>query len=152
VYLQRATVPGPNGSTDGKKDPDGADESPYMDRVTPVSLFSVPRLADFRTKMRPDVMGEIPEQVDATEFLRYANLIRDGRLTNAGVLLFGEDPTAVIPHAVVQCAKFSSETRISPLESRDLRGTVPELIERARDFVGDACLLGEVPNSDGAYA
>src|SRR5262249_10080576 len=55
-------------------------------------------------------------------------------------------------HAVVQCAKFSGETRIAPLEPGDLRGTVPELIGRARDFVGNTCLLGEVPSSDGAYA
>src|SRR5262249_14698862 len=126
--------------------------SPYMDRVTGVSSFSSQRLADFRTKMRPDAKAEIPEQVDATEFLQRANLLRDERLTNAGVLLFGEDPTAVIPHAVVQCAKFSGETRITPLEPKDLRGTVPELIEQARDFVGNACLLGEVPSSDDAYA
>src|SRR5262249_40968205 len=122
------------------------------DRVTRVSSFSRQRLADFRTRMRPDVTAEIPDQADATEFLQHANLLRDGRLTNAGVLLFGEDPTDVIPHAVVQCAKFSGETRTAPLEPKDLRGTVPELIEQARDFVGDACLLGEVPSSDGAYA
>ena len=78
--------------------------------------------------------------------------MRHGRLTYAGLLLFGENPTTYLPAAVVQCVRFHGTTITAPLESIDLQGSVPELIVNARDFIATLARVGELPTADGAYA
>ncbi|GIH03995.1 hypothetical protein Rhe02_20620 [Rhizocola hellebori] len=149
-YLQRTGAATLNGGISAEAN--SADEASYMDRVAKATYFSSRRVADFRAKMLPDIAGNIPQLMEAEEFLQQSNLYRDGHLTNAGVLLFGEDPEAVMPHAMAQCARFDGLTKTSPLEARNIRGTVPELIEQAREFVAAQCLRGQAPSSTDAYA
>jgi predicted ATPase len=109
-------------------------------------------VAAFRANMRPDCSDEMPSQLSAAEFLQRASLLRDGRLTFAGALLFGENPAAVLPTAIVQCSHFYSNTKDSSVDKTDLRGTIPEQIVRARDFVAELARCGDAPTTEGAYA
>ena len=102
--------------------------------------------------MRSDLLEDMPVKLPATEFLMRAGLIRNGRLTYTGLLLFGENPAAYLPAAVVQCVRFHGITMTAPLETIELQGSVPELIVRARDFVAALARTGELPTADGAYA
>ncbi len=125
---------------------------PYLDRTISDASFSQSRVDSFRAQMRSDLLEDMPLKLPPTEFLRRAGLIRHGRLTYTGLLLFGENPTTYLPAAVVQCVRFHGTTMTAPLETIDLQGSVPELIVRARDFVAALARTGELPTAGGAYA
>ena len=125
---------------------------PYLERTISGASLSQSRVDSFRAQMRSDLLEDMPVKLPATEFLMRAGLIRNGRLTYTGLLLFGENPAAYLPAAVVQCVRFHGITMTAPLETIELQGSVPELIVRARDFVAALARTGELPTADGAYA
>lgn len=100
--------------------------------------------------MRKEVGRRVSRRGSAAEFLRAALLLRDGRLTRAGALLFGEDPTAVVATATVQCTRYHGPERDAPMERRTLGGTIPEQIIQARDFVAYVARIGETATADSA--
>lgn len=125
---------------------------PYLDHTISGTPFSQSRVDSFRAQMRSDLLEEMPLKLPAAEFLRRAGLIRHGRLTYTGLLLFGENPATYLPAAVVQCVRFHGTAMTAPLETVELQGSVPELIVKARDFVAALARTGELPTADGAYA
>jgi ATP-dependent DNA helicase RecG len=62
---------------------------------------------------------------------------RDGRLvpTRAGILFFGRDPQAFVPHSEVRIARFQGTTMMHFVDRADLRGTLPEMIDEAERFI-----------------
>jgi len=62
---------------------------------------------------------------------------RDGQLvlTRAGVLFFGQDPQAFVPHSEVRIARFQGTTMVHFVDRADLRGTLPEVIDEAERFI-----------------
>lgn len=141
----------------GTRAPSGLEPSgpqlPYLDTVTAGTSFSPARVAEFRRLMRSDARTRMPDDLTAAEFLARASLMRNGAITYAGVLLFGENPTSVLPSAVVQCVRFHGTTAsAASLESTDLHDTVPELIVQAREFIAGIARIGEAPTAEGAYA
>lgn len=124
----------------------------YLDRAVPGASFNPARVGDFRDRMHSDILEEIPDHLPPEEFLERAGLMRHGDLTYAGLLLFGDNPTAFLPTAMVRCARFSGTTMTAPMQSLSLRGTIPELIVGARDFIAEFARIGETPTTAGAYA
>ncbi|GAB2566011.1 hypothetical protein Aab01nite_46800 [Paractinoplanes abujensis] len=138
---------GPAGHHGGEPGGGGPGEGrDFLDGTTGATVLDARRVAEFRERMRPDVGRQVGGS--ATAFLQSANLLRDGRLTRAGALLFGEDPMAVIPTATVQCTQFHGTGRDSPMDKRVLQGTVPEQIEHARAFVAGLARRGEAPTPE----
>lgn len=124
----------------------------YLDNVAVGCSFNSGKVAEFRRRMHSSVVADMPEQLTAAEFLQRAILVHNGALTYAGLLLFGDNPTAVLPSAMAVCARFRGTSKSDPLESLEIQDTVPETIIQARDFVADLARLGETPTTDGAYA
>jgi hypothetical protein len=124
----------------------------FIDRTTRLTSIDAQRVAQFRANARPDVTARMPLQLSAVEFLKRANLIRDDLLTLAGVLLFGENPSAAVPTAIVQCSRFAGKTKDAEREKIDFNGTIPEQIGQAHDFVSQHARRGEVPVEAGPYA
>jgi predicted HTH transcriptional regulator len=125
---------------------------PYLDTLAPDASLSSEKVSDFRQRMRADILQSMPRQLTPAEFLQRAGLFRNGSLTYAGVLLFGDNPTTVLPSAIVQCTRFYGTTRSDALESIEIQDTVPSMIVGARDFIANLAAMGETPTADGAYA
>ena len=76
--------------------------------------------------------------LDLAQALRAKKVLRDGRLTLAGLLFFGKHPQAVKPAFTIKAVSFvgnqieSIEYRSKP---RDLTGTIPDLFEKAMSFL-----------------
>ena len=124
----------------------------YLENLAHGTLFDGQKVSQFRHEMRDDIVNLMPQQLTAAEFLQRANLLQQGSLTYAGLLLFGDNPTAVLPSAMVQCFEFSGNAKTDPFAIIDIYGTVPEMIVQAREFVADRARLGTTPTAEGAYA
>ena len=124
----------------------------YLDTAAPDATYSPERVAEFRGLLRDDVAEKMPGQLTAEEFLARAGLLKQGHLTYAGALLFGNNPTAILPTAMVECVRFGDTTKMTLLERVEFQGTVPEMIVGAREFVAKSARLGEAPTSQSAYA
>lgn len=55
--------------------------------------------------------------------------------TKGGLLFFGRDPQRFIPHSEVRVARFKGTTMGHFIDSADLRGTLPEMIDEAERFI-----------------
>jgi hypothetical protein len=95
--------------------PDSAD---YLDQLTKVGTFDFRAVEEFRHQMRVDSVERFPVDMSVWNFLQDAGLMREGFLTRAGVLLFAENPTIMMPTSVVQCTHYRGESIDSPRIAR----------------------------------
>ncbi|MEU6671982.1 caspase family protein [Streptomyces sp. NPDC046727] len=147
VPLPRQERPGTTGTV-RRSEP----RSAPLDDIARGAALSQQRIEAFRRDLRDDMAATLPHQLTCDEFLQRAGLLTDGQPTLAGVLLFGQNPTALLPSAMVRCVRFRGTHKTDPVESLDLHGTIPELIVKARDFVARSSQLGESPTATSAYS
>jgi ATP-dependent DNA helicase RecG len=72
--------------------------------------------------------GEKPLQI-----LEKLEVIKDGKVTWAAILLFYKHPQRFLSQAVIHCGKFKEETIV--VDDRMIEGTVIEQIEEALNFI-----------------
>ncbi|MCY1136832.1 FxSxx-COOH system tetratricopeptide repeat protein [Actinoplanes sp. Pm04-4] len=122
----------------------------YLEQLTDADTFDLDEVGDFRRKLRRDVAERLPDSLSAWQFLERCGLMRGRRLTRAGVLLFGNDPTVVLPTAVVQCVQYFGDDLTARRERVDLHGPLARQIERAWRFIADRVRQGEAPSASSA--
>ena len=82
------------------------------------------------------------------DLLAHLNLVKDGRPTNAAVLLFGKAPQRFLIGSEVRCAHFHGAEVEKPIPSYQVyKGTAFELVDQAVDFV-----LGKIDRAIGTRA
>jgi len=78
----------------------------------------------------------LSDEASPVELLEHLNLLNDGRLTNAAVLLFGKKPQRALISSEVKCAHFHGMEVAKPIPSYQVyKGTVFEMVDQAVDFV-----------------
>ena len=76
------------------------------------------------------------EDTPPENLLRHLDLLKNGRLTNAAMLLFGEAPQRFLISSAIKCAHFHGTRVAKPIPSYQIyRCTVFELVDQAVDFV-----------------
>ena len=94
------------------------------------------RMAQFIRTARSVRQFPLPEGTPASELLEHMNLLDDGRLTNAAVLLFGKSPQRFLISSEIRCAHFHGTEVAKPIPSYQVyKGTAFELVDQAVDFV-----------------
>jgi len=95
----------------------------------------------------PNLLGayrvESGSVLDPASLLRNRGLLTlSGEVTNAGVLLFGRDPQAVLPNSDIRVIRYRSNERgqgaslaVDADLDRRVSGTLPRIIEEAADLV-----------------
>lgn len=121
--------------------------SDYLDDVTTVTQFDASTVEAFRIQLRPSAGARLATGLSAWEFLEQSSLMRDGRLTRAGVLLFGREPSTTIPTATVQCTQYFGEDRTARREIVAIAGNVPSQIAAAHRFVAERVREGDAPTA-----
>ena len=90
----------------------------------------------------------LPEDTSPESLLDHLNLRKNGRLTNAAVLLFGRAPQRFLISSDIKCAHFHGTQVAKPIPSYQVyKGTVFDLVDHAVDFV-----LGKIALSVGTRA
>jgi predicted HTH transcriptional regulator len=80
--------------------------------------------------------------------LQNFNLLRDGRPTNAAILLFGKDPRRFFNNVQVHCVHFHGTEKRKPIASQQpYEGRIIEVIDEAVEFV-----LGKIDRRVGTRA
>lgn len=78
----------------------------------------------------------LSENADPKKILTHLNLLRDGKLTNASILLFGKEPQRFFITSEVKCVQFYGEKIVKPVPSYQVyKGSVFQLVDQAVDFV-----------------
>jgi len=67
--------------------------------------------------------------------LKKLNLISDGKLLNAAVILFGRKPQSFFPNAKLRCAVFGTTDTSFTIDMKDYEGDLFYLIERAEEYI-----------------
>ena len=94
------------------------------------------RIRWFVRKARAIRQFPLDVDTDAHELLSRLNLLDDGHLTNAAILLFGKQPQRYLISSEIKCAHFHGTRVAKPIPSYQVyKGTVFELVDQAIDFV-----------------
>ena len=88
-------------------------------------------LALAKAERRWDVGSSTP----VPKVLRQLGLIRNGKLTIAGLLLFGKDPQHLMPQAALRCARFKGDDTVDFLDMKVIEAGLMEQVEEAVAFV-----------------
>jgi ATP-dependent DNA helicase RecG len=91
----------------------------------------------FLRKAKNERNFNINVEIPIREALERLELIKNGKLTNAAILLFGKNPQRFFYPAETRCARFKG---ISPVEFTDMKvfgGTLIEQVENTVSFVLD---------------
>ena len=76
------------------------------------------------------------EDTPPEDLLRHLDLLKNGRLTNAAMLLFGKAPQRFLISSAIKCAHFHGTQVAKPIPSYQIyKGTVFEVVDQAVDFV-----------------
>jgi ATP-dependent DNA helicase RecG len=78
----------------------------------------------------------LPPTAKPERILTHLNLLHDGKLTNAAILLFGNDPHRFFIASEVKCAQFYGKTISKPIPAYQVyKGDVFQLVDQSVDFV-----------------
>ena len=94
------------------------------------------RIAWFLRTARGTRRFPLAEGASHQELLLHLNLLDDGQLTNAALLLFGKQPQRYLISSEIKCAHFHGAEVAKPIPSYQVyKGTVFELVDESVDFV-----------------
>jgi len=121
----------------------------FLDRAAPDAQLDTQAVRAFRGDLR-----ETWRRNDLTdaEFLERAGFLWKQRPTLSGVLFFGIAPASILPWAITRCMVYRGKDKTALREPADLRGTIPEQIREAREFVAANIRVRERPSPYSAQA
>ena len=90
------------------------------------------------------------------EILKARNLLIDGKLTNAGILLFGKNPSKYLPQARLRVIKYSGITQkvgseINIIKEKTFDNAIPNIIKEAREFINTQLRDFQYLDQDGKF-
>lgn len=89
----------------------------------------------FLKKAKAERKFEVEPETPLKEALERLKLIKEGKLTNAVVLLFGKNPQDFISQSEVRCARFKGTEPLEFIDMKVLKGNIIDEREDAVEFV-----------------
>lgn len=108
----------------------------------------------------PEVMARYKKELGTgasdEQVLRSRGMLVDGHLTNAGVLLFAENPTRFIPCARVRVvrldgSKMETGRRLNIVKDKSFDGPLPKVIEEAKAMISSQLREFQYLGDDGRF-
>jgi ATP-dependent DNA helicase RecG len=94
-----------------------------------------------KTRRKAIDLGRMSELINANteSILRELNLIKDGRLINAAVVLYGKNERLFIkyPQLIIRLARFKGIERKNIIDNRQYYGSAFDLLNRGEQFLLD---------------
>ncbi len=94
------------------------------------------KLIDISSKKLKIFLNKSDKKFDGIESsLKKLNLIKNKKILNAGVILFGKNPEKFFPNAKLRCAVFATEDTSVTIDMQDFYGDLFYLIEHAENYI-----------------
>lgn len=107
-------------------------------RKAKVSDISKEKLLDFVKKAKEQRGLSIAARTPVKDILGKLKLMKDGKLTNAAILLFGKDTQAFFLQAELKAVRFKGIDETRPmLDFKTIGGDAITLLEKAESFIYD---------------
>lgn len=108
--------------------------------------------AEVMARYKRDIGTDLPDE----QVLRSRGFLVDGHLTNAGVLLFAENPTRFIPCARVRVIRFDGNKmqtgrRLNIVKERTFDGPLPKVIDGAKAMISEQLREFQYLGDDGRF-
>ncbi len=90
------------------------------------------------------------------EILEARGMLVDGKLTTAGILLFGNNPTKYLPQARLRFIRYEgmfaeTGTRLNIVKEQTFDSAIPKIIVEARSFINTQLREFQYLNSEGIF-
>jgi len=72
---------------------------------------------------------------DIKNSLSKLNLLRQGKLLNTAIILFGKKPQNFLRNAKLRCGVFATTDTVTPIDMKDFEGDLFTLIQRAEEYI-----------------
>ncbi len=94
--------------------------------------------------------------IDIKDLLESRNLLKRDKLTNAGILLFGKNPTKYLPQARLRVIKYDGlhaqvGRNINIIKEKTFDGAIPKIIKEAREFIDTQLRDLQYLDKDGKF-
>lgn len=93
------------------------------------------KVRKFLSRAKTERRWEIDPQTPADQALRQLNLMHNGQLTIASLLLFGRNPQRCLVQSKVRCARFKGDDEVEFLDLKVIEGDIIEQVAEAMAFV-----------------
>jgi ATP-dependent DNA helicase RecG len=93
------------------------------------------KVRQFLRKAKTERNYDVDPETSVTEVLDRLDLIKNGKIINAGVLLFAKKPERFFPQAKLKAARFKGTNSLDFIDMKVFKGTIPELREKAMNFI-----------------
>ena len=91
----------------------------------------ISRFAELAKKSKRIVIKEKSKEL----ILKKLNLIIKGKITNAGIILFGKNPSKFFENNLVKCGRFKGVTKKEFIDMKDYNGNLFENVDNAISFL-----------------
>ena len=89
----------------------------------------------FLRKARHERKFDVEPETRVKDALERLNLIKDRKLTNAAILLFGKNPQSFFLQSKIRCAKYKGITPIDFIDTKVIEGNLIDLIDAVEKFM-----------------
>jgi len=93
------------------------------------------KLRWFLRKAKAERNLDIDPATPIKEALERLKFLKEERLTNAAILLFGNDPQRFFLQVRIRCARFKGIKGLDFIDMKVMDGTIPDLREKAMKFI-----------------
>ncbi len=93
------------------------------------------KVQKFLSRAKTERRWEIDPRTSADQALRQLNLMHNGQLTIAALLLFGKNPQRYLVQSKVRCARFKGDDEVEFLDLKVIEGDIIEQVAEAMAFV-----------------
>ncbi len=94
------------------------------------------KVKEFLARARRERRLKMNVNMGAKEALTKLKLLKNNKLTNAAILMFGKEPQEWIIQSEVRCAKFKGTMAAKPfIDMKVIEGTIDEQIDLAEKFI-----------------
>ena len=113
-------------------------------------------IADVNAEVMARFKDELGTEASDEQVLRSRGFLLNGHLTNAGILLFANNPTRFMPCARVRViridgTKMETGPRLNIVKERTFDGPLPKIIEGAKDFIASQLREFQYLGGDGRF-
>jgi len=92
------------------------------------------KVKQFLRKAKIERNYDVDPETPVTEVLDRLDLIKNGKIINAGVLLFAKKPERFFPQAKLKAARFKGTNGLDFIDMKVFKGTIPELEREGNEF------------------